>query len=215
MIIILLGPPGAGKGTQAKTLAVELKLPHISTGDMLRQNVAQGTDLGKLAKGYMEKGALVPDDLLTKMLEQRIDKLDAKPGFILDGYPRTIGQAEIFDSMLKSRSRDIGFVVYLETSEKVVVQRLCGRVVCRKCGNNFHLTNMPPKQAGVCDTCGGDLYQRADDKEETIMNRLRVYLKETSGLIKYYDDKKKLQRINADEPAEKVLQEIIRLARGK
>ncbi len=212
MIIILLGPPGAGKGTQSKTLAVRLSLPHIATGDMLRQNVAEGTDLGKNARSYMEKGALVPDELLTRMLQGRIARPDAAGGFILDGYPRTIPQAEILDRLLKENARRIGFVVYLETSEPVIIQRLSGRLVCRKCGLNFHKTNMPPRKSGVCDSCGGELYQRSDDTETTIRKRLAVYLKETAGLIDYYQKQGILRRINADEPSEKVLETIVAMA---
>ncbi len=214
MIIELLGPPGAGKGTQAKTLAERLKLPHISTGDMLRHNVTQGTELGKQAKAYMDKGALVPDDLLTAMLADRIDRADVRNGFILDGYPRTIPQAEILDKLLTERKRSIDIVVYLDASEPVVIQRLCGRLVCSKCGLNFHKTNMPPRVQDVCDACGGSLYTRADDKEETIRKRLEVYLRATSGLISYYEKKKKLHRVCADDSSETVLDIIIRLAKN-
>ena len=214
MIIELLGPPGAGKGTQAKTLAERLHLPHISTGDMLRQNASQGTDLGKQAKAFMEKGALVPDELLTAMLANRLDQADLKNGFILDGYPRTIPQAEILDKLLNDRRRSIDIVVYLDASEPVVIQRLCGRLVCSKCGLNFHKTNMPPKKDGICDVCGASLYTRADDKEETIRKRLDVYLKETSGLISFYEKKKKLHRVSADDSSETVLETIIRLAKN-
>ena len=213
MIIILLGPPGAGKGTQAKALAMELKLPHISSGDMLRQNVSAGTTLGKQAKGYMEKGALVPDGLLTQMLSERIEQPDTRNGFILDGYPRTIGQAEILDLLLKEKNREIGLVVYLDAGEPVIIQRLSGRLVCSGCGKNFHKTNMPPKKDMICDNCGKTLYQRTDDKEETIKKRLEVYLEETSGLIKYYEVKLKLKRVSADESSETVLNTIIRLAK--
>lgn len=214
MILILLGPPGAGKGTQAKTLAKELQLPHVSTGDMLRQNVAQGTELGKKAMDFMNRGALVPDELLTRMLERRIDEPDIKQGFILDGYPRSIPQAEILDGILKKKQRTIDFVFYLETSEPVIVQRLSGRLVCKTCGANFHKTNMPPKRAMTCDACGGELYQRTDDKEETIKLRLEVYLKETSGLIAYYETQGNVTRISADGPAKEVVNKIIALVRA-
>ncbi|MCX5714954.1 MAG: adenylate kinase [Candidatus Omnitrophica bacterium] len=214
MIIVLLGPPGAGKGTQAKVLAQELNLPHISTGDMLRQNVQGDTELGKKAKDFMNKGALVPDELLTQMLQRRISQADTKQGFILDGYPRNKAQAQILDGMLKGSDRKLDFVVYLDASEPVIIQRLSGRLVCRSCGSNFHLTNMPPKKAGICDNCGGQLYQRQDDREETIRKRLEVYLKETSGLIDYYSKQNKLSRISADGASRIVLDKIIQLAKG-
>ncbi|MCX5697722.1 MAG: adenylate kinase [Candidatus Omnitrophica bacterium] len=214
MIIILLGPPGAGKGTQAKVLAERLKLPHISTGDMLRQNVQARTSLGLEAKDFMDKGALVPDELLTEMLKMRIAGADTGEGFILDGYPRNKSQAGILDAMLKKMDRELDFVAYLDAGEPVIIQRLSGRLVCRSCGSNFHVTNMPPKRKGICDNCGGELYQRQDDKVETIKKRLEVYLKETSGLIDYYSKQNKLHRISADGASSVVLDQVIQLAKG-
>lgn len=211
MRIILLGPPGAGKGTQAKTLAQRLNLSHISTGDILRQNVSGGTDLGNQAKSYMNKGALVPDELVTAMLIQRIDQPDIKNGFILDGYPRNINQAKALDDVLSERNIDIDLVIYLDTSEPVIIQRLSGRLVCSLCGANFHIKNMPPKKDMVCDKCGGKLYQRPDDGEETIKRRLAVYEKESSSLIKYYEEKQRLQCVAADEETGVVINKIIHL----
>jgi len=211
MRIILLGPPGAGKGTQAKILAQKLNLPHISTGDLLRQNVKQGSELGKQAKNFMEKGALVPDDLVTQMLIQRINQPDIEGGFILDGYPRNINQAETLDQVLDKKKASIGLVFYLDTSESVIIQRLSGRLVCSSCGANFHKINMPPKTDMVCDICAGKLYQRSDDNYLTIKKRLDVYLKESHPLIEYYKKKKKLLTVSADEEAGIVLDRMIRL----
>jgi len=215
MRIILLGPPGAGKGTQAIQLAKELNLPHISTGDLLRQNVAGNTPLGKQAKGYMEKGALVPDELVSQMLSQRLGQADTKKGFILDGYPRNINQAIALDKVLKKKGMDIDFVFYLETSEAVVIQRLSGRLVCKSCGANFHITNMPPKVKDTCDHCNGSLYQRSDDKEETIRKRLEVYKKEVAVLIKHYQEKQKLEALSSDGEAKIVLNKILSLVKER
>ena len=212
MRIVLLGPPGAGKGTQAKTLSEKLGLPHVSTGDLLRQNVKDKTALGREAKDYMERGLLVPDELVAKMLMQRMDNPDVKKGFILDGYPRNLNQAQMLDDVLKERNLNINMVVYLDTSDPVIIQRLGGRLVCSSCGANFHIRNMPPKKAGVCDKCGGRLYQRTDDKEETVKKRLEVYKKEVSSLIRYYEAEQKLYRLAADEDAQIVLDKIIELA---
>jgi adenylate kinase len=212
MRIVLLGPPGAGKGTQAKGLSERLRLPHISTGDILRQNVKEDTELGKQAKGFMNKGALVPDELVTQMLIDRFSQPDIKNGFILDGYPRNISQAKTLDNILREKDMSVSFVIYLDTSDSVIIQRLSGRLVCRNCGENFHITNMPPKIDRVCDNCGGELYQRSDDKEETIKKRIEVYKKEVTPLIRYYDARQKLQHILADEEAEIVLNKMIRLA---
>lgn len=213
MRIVLLGPPGAGKGTQAKQLAKRLNLIHISTGDILRQNVSSGTVLGSKAKDFMHKGALVPDDLVTQMLMQRLGEPDINGGFLLDGYPRNIQQAKALDEMLNAQNTGIDFVAYLETSVPVIIQRLSGRLVCKKCGENFHIKNMPPKVRGICDKCGGALYQRSDDKEETIKKRIEVYKQEAAVLIKYYQAKGKLQAFNADEDAAAVLEKIISFAK--
>lgn len=211
MRMILLGPPGAGKGTQAKKLAEKIGLPHISTGDLLRQNVTKGTNLGKEAKAYMEKGALVPDELVTNMVVDRLSQADVKKGFILDGYPRNISQARDLDNILKEKNMPIDIALYLETSVSVIIQRLSGRLVCKGCGANFHITNMPPKVPMVCDNCGAKLYQRSDDNEATIKTRLEVYEKESAPLIEYYKAKNKLTRLAADDEAGIVLDKMIQL----
>ena len=213
MKIILLGAPGAGKGTQAKQLAEKLGLAHVSTGDLLRQNVSKGTDLGMRAKDFMNKGGLVPDELVTEMLVKRLDEPDLGKGFILDGYPRTIAQAQSLDAVFTKKNQEVDFVFYLEVSESVIIQRLCGRLVCKSCGMNYHRTNMPPAKDMVCDKCGGQLYQRADDQEETIKNRIKVYNNEVSSLINYYKAKDKLITVSADGQASIVLNKIIEIVK--
>ncbi|MDD5281911.1 MAG: adenylate kinase [Candidatus Omnitrophica bacterium] len=211
MYLVLLGPPGAGKGTQAKRLAEKLGLPHISTGDILRQNVKDGTVLGKEAKGIMEKGLLVPDEMVAAMLDERFNNPDIKKGFILDGYPRTLPQAKTLDEILACKKLAVDLVVYLDTSDEVIIKRLTGRLVCSKCGANFHVLNMPPKKAGLCDNCQGSLYQRSDDNEVTVRKRLEVYKNEVASLIKYYNQQNKLHSLNADLDARQVLEQIILL----
>jgi len=213
MDIVLLGPPGAGKGTQAKRLAQRLALAHISTGDILRQNVKDGTDLGKQAKGIMDKGLLVSDDLVAKMLDERFNNPDIKKGFILDGYPRTLPQASTLGEILNRKNLAVDLVVYLNTSDEVIIKRLTGRLVCSKCGANFHVLNMPPKIAGICDSCQGSLYQRSDDNEITVRKRLEVYKNEVASLIEYYNRAKKLHSLNADLDAGVVLEQIIELSK--
>ncbi len=213
MRIVLLGPPGAGKGTQAKALAEKLGVAHISTGEILRQNVKEATLLGKEAKDYMDRGLLVPDELMSKMLQDRFTQGDVKKGFILDGYPRTIAQAKTLEEIFKFKGIDIDLVVYLDSSDSVIIQRLSGRLVCSKCGANFHIKNMPPKKEGLCDKCGGSLYQRSDDKVDTIKKRLEVYKKETADLIKYYQGQNKLHLLAADGKASDVLVKIVTLTK--
>ncbi len=213
MRIILLGPPGAGKGTQAKVLAEKLSVAHVSTGDILRQNVKEETALGREAKDYMERGLLVPDELMAKMLKERFSYPDVKKGFILDGYPRNLAQAKTLDEIFAIQGIDTDWVVYLDSSESVIIQRLSGRLVCSKCGANFHKENMPPEKEGICDKCGGSLYQRSDDKVETIKKRLEVYKNESADLIEYYKNKNKLHRLDADSEAGVVLSQITALAK--
>jgi len=208
MYLVLLGPPGAGKGTQAKRLAERLDLLHISTGDILRQNVKAGTVLGIQAKGIMDKGLLVPDELVAAMLDERFNNPDIKKGFILDGYPRTLSQAKTLDEILSRKKLSVDLVVYLNTSDEIIIKRLTGRLVCSKCGANFHVVNMPPKVAGLCDNCQGSLYQRSDDNETTVRKRLEVYKNEAASLIKYYNQQNKLHSLNADLDALEVLEQI-------
>lgn len=210
MNIIMMGSPGAGKGTQAKRVAEKLKVPHISTGDILRQNVADNTPLGRQAKDFMHKGALVPDELVTQMLIDRLDQPDIEKGFILDGYPRNLTQAKKLDEVSEVKKRAIDKVIYLDASSPVIIQRITGRLVCRSCSANFHIKNMPPKKSMVCDHCGGKLYQRSDDKEETVKKRLEVYRQEAACLIDYYGITGRLIQIKADDEAEPVLKDIFR-----
>ncbi|MFH1338828.1 MAG: adenylate kinase [Candidatus Omnitrophota bacterium] len=209
MRLILLGAPGAGKGTQAKALAKELNIPHICSGDLLRQVVRNSTALGKQAKGYMEKGELVPDTLVDKLVFNRINQPDAETGFVLDGYPRNVHQAAGLEEKLAGGKGEIDTVINLEASQEVIIQRLSGRRICSGCQANFHVKNMPPKKEGICDYCEGLLYQRPDDKEETIKNRLRVYRKEAESLIDFYKKRSRLLQIQADEEADIVLKKIL------
>lgn len=195
---MLLGPPGAGKGTLAQALSKDWDMVHVSTGDMLREALKQRTPLGLKAKEYMEKGKLVPDDIVIGLVSERLLKSDAKKGFILDGFPRTVEQARELDQEIARLRMPLTAVLYFKTSLPVIIRRLSGRRVCRNCGKNYHVTNFRPKLEGVCDICGGKLIQRSDDKEETIEHRLKVYEKETSPLIDYYESEKLLQEVPGD-----------------
>jgi adenylate kinase len=184
--VAFLGPPGAGKGTQARDLASEWNVPHVATGDMLREAAAAGTPLGREAKGYMDRGALVPDDVIIRMIAERLRQPDARQGFLLDGFPRTIAQAEALERLLKDLGQALERAVYFDVSEPELLRRLTGRRVCRNCQTAFHLVSAPPKTAGVCDRCGGELYQRDDDSEATVRNRLGVYARQTAPLLDWY-----------------------------
>lgn len=204
MNLVLLGPPGAGKGTQSVVLSKEYRLPHISTGDILRESIKAGLELGLKAKSYMDKGELVPDEVVTGIVAERLSRPDAKKGFILDGFPRTLTQAKELDKSLKNMSSKLDLVLYFETSEKVAIERLTGRRVCKACGFNYHVKNIPPKVAGVCDKCGGELFQRPDDTEATVRNRLKVYEAQTSPLIDYYSRGSILRKVSGDMDVDKL-----------
>jgi adenylate kinase len=184
--VVFLGPPGAGKGTQARALSADWGVPHIATGDMLREALAAGTPLGQDAKRYMDQGILVPDDVIVALIGDRLGKPDAKRGFILDGFPRTMGQAEALQALLDDLGEPLDRVVFFDVSEAELLRRLTGRRVCRNCGATYHVVSAPPARAGVCDRCGGELYQRPDDSEATVRNRLRVYETQTAPLLEYY-----------------------------
>jgi adenylate kinase len=198
MKLVLLGPPGAGKGTQSVVLAKEYRIPHISTGDMLRESVKSAQPLGLKAKTYMDKGELVPDEIVIGIVAERLNKDDAKNGYILDGFPRTLKQALDLDEALNKASSGIDMVIYFATSPAVAIERLSGRRVCKTCGFNYHIKNIPPKKEGLCDKCAGALFQRPDDKEDTVRNRLKVYEEQTKPLIDYYDKKRILKRVSGD-----------------
>lgn len=198
MRLVLLGPPGAGKGTQAQVLSKDLALPHISTGDMLREALRSASVLGLKAKEYMDRGELVPDDLVIALVRERLSQPDAKKGFILDGYPRTPDQAESLGKTLADLKMPLDVTLYFKTSLLVIIRRLGGRRICSQCGKTYHMTNFRPKVDGVCDVCQGSLMQRPDDREEAIENRLKVYEKQTAPLIEYYKEKNLLEEISGD-----------------
>ncbi|MYD36867.1 MAG: adenylate kinase [Dehalococcoidia bacterium] len=212
MRIILLGAPGAGKGTQAATLNEELNAPHIATGDLFRAALSQGTPLGLEAKSYMDRGELVPDNVTVRMLLERISQPDAADGYILDGFPRSLAQAEALDDALKSRNENIDKVLLVDVSEDELVRRLSGRWICRTCQKPFHVINNPPKKDGLCDVCDpedGELYQRDDDKPETVRNRLGVYQDQTAPLIDYYTAQGILTSINGEQEIESVRADLL------
>jgi adenylate kinase len=216
MTIVLLGAPGAGKGTLAGAIKEELGLIHISTGDLIRSEIKNASEIGLEIKSYVNSGSLVPDSVVTRMIESNV-KSAAKNanGFMFDGFPRTCKQAADLDLILGNSDRSVDFTLFLQASVEVILQRLTGRRVCKKCGALFHLTNIPSKKLDVCDFCGGVLYQRADDNEETIMKRLSVYNDQTLPIVDFYKAQGKLRTINADAGAEAVRKEFLVILNGK
>lgn len=196
MRLVLLGPPGAGKGTQASAIVEKYKIPHISTGDIFRANIKEGTALGKEAKSYMDKGLLVPDELVVSIVKDRLLKDDCAKGFLLDGFPRTVNQAESLDSELSKMGIELDRVININANAEILIERAVGRRICRECGATYHIKFNPPKVEGVCDKDGGELYQRDDDNESTVSTRINVYMEQTQPLIDYYGDKGLLLDVN-------------------
>lgn len=214
MRIVLLGPPGAGKGTQAAKIVSQFSIPHISTGDILRKNLKEGTPLGLKAKEYMDRGLLVPDDLVVEIIKDRLSQKDCVKGFMLDGFPRTVAQAKALDAVLKDMGISLDSVLNINVDYDLLIDRITGRRICRDCGATYHVAFNPPKAKGKCDICGGGLYQRDDDKEETVKKRLKVYTQETQPLIHYYQEKNILETINGEQNIDKVFEDIKDILQG-
>ena len=209
MKIIMLGAPGAGKGTQAKQIADKFGIPHISTGDIFRANIKEGTELGKKAKGYMDAGELVPDELVCDLVVDRIQKEDCANGFILDGFPRTIPQAEALTEALDAIGQKMDYAIDIEVNDGQIVERMGGRRACLNCGATYHIVNIPPKKEGICDRCGSEIILRDDDKPETVQNRLNVYHEQTQPLIDYYKEQGILSEVDGMQAMDKVFVDII------
>jgi adenylate kinase len=208
MNIIIMGPPGAGKGTQAKMLIEKYRIPHISTGDMFRAAIKQGTELGLKAKAVMDAGQLVPDELTIGIVRERLAEPDCENGFLLDGFPRTIPQAEALREILAGLNRSLDAAINVEVSNDILLPRMTGRRICRQCGVSYHINFNPPKTPSKCDQCSGELYQRSDDSEETVANRLAVYAKQTQPLVEYYCHRGLLKTVNGDQAMQEVFHAI-------
>lgn len=209
MYVVILGAPGAGKGTQADILSQHMNLPHIASGDLFRQALEEQTEVGLLAKSYMDKGELVPDEITIRMILERIDRPDCASGCLFDGFPRTLHQAEVLDKAFQEQGRSIDKAIYIEVPTEELVKRLSGRWLCRNCQTPYHAISSPPKVPGKCDKCGGELYQRADDKEETVKERLKVFFAQTVPILDYYEKQNKLVRVNGNLGIQGVAREII------
>ena len=211
MKIIMLGAPGAGKGTQAKMIADKYGVPHISTGDIFRANIKNGTELGKEAKGYMDKGLLVPDELSVRLLLDRVAQDDCSNGYVLDGFPRTIPQAEVLDSELTKLGDSVDYAVDVDVPDENIINRMSGRRACLSCGATYHIVNIPSKKEGICDVCGSSLVCREDDQPETVKNRLQVYHEQTQPLIAYYEAKGVLRTVDGTLPMTEVFDAIVKI----
>lgn len=210
MRLILLGPPGAGKGTQAEKIAKEFNIPHISTGDIFRANIKNETELGVKAKQYIDNGELVPDSVVVAIVEDRIKQDDTKNGFLLDGFPRTENQALALDEVLTESDISLDAVINIKVDSQVLVSRITGRRICKDCGATYHIEFNPPAEEGVCDLCGGELYQRSDDNEDTVQNRIDVYNKQTAPLIEYYSKQDLIKTIDGEQAIDKVFTDIVK-----
>ncbi len=211
LFVVLLGAPGAGKGTQAAIISQRLKLPHLASGDLFRQAVRKGTKLGQTVKEYMDRGKLVPDELTIQVISERLSEPDCQEGCLFDGFPRTIEQAKALDKALAERGEAIDIGIYIEVAEQELLKRLSGRWICRQCQAPYHEVSSPPKVAGKCDRCGGELYQRSDDLEATVKERLKVYFAQTTPVLDYYQKQGKLVKIAGEQDIEKVSQDMIKI----
>ena len=209
MRLVLLGPPGAGKGTQAVKIVEKYHIPHISTGDIFRKNIKEGTALGEKVREYLDRGELVPDAVVLELIEVRLMEEDCKNGFLLDGFPRTVFQAERFDEFLIEKGLAITKVISIDVSEDVLLERMSGRRVCRNCGATYNVKNMPTRKDGICDICGGEVYQRVDDKEETVRNRFSIYERQTKPLVEYYEKAGKILHLDGTIGLDNVFASIV------
>jgi len=214
MKLIIMGPPGAGKGTQAALIKKEYSIPHISTGDMFREAIKNATKLGVEAKSYIDKGMLVPDSVTIGLVRERLSCEDCKKGFLLDGFPRTIAQAEALDVILKDLNMNLDAVINIKVDSEVLVDRIVGRRVCKNCGAGYHITNLKPKKEGICDVCGSELVQRKDDTKETVVTRLEVYTNQTKPLLEYYEKQNLVKEVNGLGDIDAIFEEIKKVLGG-